>query len=625
MHFTNLYLFYVAGYGHVAPKTTWGRLVTIVYALVGIPLTFLYLSNIGNFLADCFRMFYKKICCDLCCCQKCERKKKRERMRLKKQREWAAQRNSVLKATASARYTDSSIHDNIIVEDITGGEVIVLPGHIGDFGHDNLTADNDDEDNVQVEEGCLGGCPSPSHNASIERWGDFPDDLRETAILGEYDDVDDVDEYGNVIKETAILDSDTDNETGLKNSGSTNFGPLSNPNRRHSLFNKLDDAKETAILDDSDDEVFIDEQLPTPQPPPVTKSLEKKSKSSSEGSKKRSKSARAVSPTNEDSTKPKSALKKSSSVKVKKKERSKSAEKKQEKESSSSGKERDTLSPARGVSVKEKEKSSLKGKHKASKKLKRKDTKKKKEKDSKKKKSKVQKSVDSGDETRNIMEDERSGAEQINSDDESFVTARAESASFVGEDGDAINDAYQGDVITQQPEKGIITMTTQDGVVKYDPDSVAIDVGTNSPYEIDHLDFRDLSAAQASALGYVDVDFEEEDEDEKVTVPISICLIIIAGYIFGGSVLFTLWEEWDYLTGSYFCFITLSTIGFGDIVPGTDMKEWASSEKLVLCALWLAFGLSLLAMCFNLMQEEVKEKCKWVGQKLGLLRDEDEG
>jgi len=116
-------------------------------------------------------------------------------------------------------------------------------------------------------------------------------------------------------------------------------------------------------------------------------------------------------------------------------------------------------------------------------------------------------------------------------------------------------------------------------------------------------------------------DSEDELDTKKVTVPISICLVIIAGYIFAGAVLFTLWEDWDYLTGSYFCFITLSTIGFGDIVPGTDMDKWNSSEKLVLCVLWLAFGLSLLAMCFNLMQEEVKEKCKWIGKKLGLLKD----
>jgi len=37
--------------------------------------------------------------------------------------------------------------------------------------------------------------------------------------------------------------------------------------------------------------------------------------------------------------------------------------------------------------------------------------------------------------------------------------------------------------------------------------------------------------------------------------------------------MFTLWEEWDYLAGCYFCFVTLSTIGFGDLVPGTG--QWA--------------------------------------------------
>jgi len=66
-----------AGYGHIAPKTKWGRLITIVYAVIGIPLTFLYLSNIGNFMADCFRWFYKRICCDVCCCQQCARKHKK--------------------------------------------------------------------------------------------------------------------------------------------------------------------------------------------------------------------------------------------------------------------------------------------------------------------------------------------------------------------------------------------------------------------------------------------------------------------------------------------------------------------------------------------------------------------
>lgn len=36
------------GYGNVAPSTEWGKITTIFYAIVGMPLFLLYLSNIGN-------------------------------------------------------------------------------------------------------------------------------------------------------------------------------------------------------------------------------------------------------------------------------------------------------------------------------------------------------------------------------------------------------------------------------------------------------------------------------------------------------------------------------------------------------------------------------------------------
>ncbi|XP_050410849.1 uncharacterized protein LOC126825305 [Patella vulgata] len=112
---------------------------------------------------------------------------------------------------------------------------------------------------------------------------------------------------------------------------------------------------------------------------------------------------------------------------------------------------------------------------------------------------------------------------------------------------------------------------------------------------------------------------------EVIHVPTSLCILLIAGYIFSGALLFSLWEQWDYLTGSYFCFITLSTIGFGDIVPGTDLQAWAGEEKLVLCALYLVFGLSLIAMCFNLVQEDVKNKCRWLGMKMGIIDKPEAG
>ncbi|RUS89777.1 hypothetical protein EGW08_002480 [Elysia chlorotica] len=124
-------------------------------------------------------------------------------------------------------------------------------------------------------------------------------------------------------------------------------------------------------------------------------------------------------------------------------------------------------------------------------------------------------------------------------------------------------------------------------------------------------------------IGRPVVTSNEDDAADKskevIHVPTSLCLLLIAGYIFAGAMLFASWEGWDMLTGSYFCFITLSTIGFGDIVPGMDSMAWAQEEKLVLCALYLLLGLSLIAMCFNLVQEDVKAKCKWLGMKLGIV------
>ncbi|XP_064612970.1 two pore potassium channel protein sup-9-like [Liolophura sinensis] len=111
---------------------------------------------------------------------------------------------------------------------------------------------------------------------------------------------------------------------------------------------------------------------------------------------------------------------------------------------------------------------------------------------------------------------------------------------------------------------------------------------------------------------------------ETTRVPVIVTIAIMVGYVLLGSLLFTLWEEdWDFLTGSYFCFITLSTIGFGDVVPGSSLQSWSSQEKQVLCALYLLFGLALLAMSFDLMQEQVRHTCRRVGLCLRIIREKE--
>jgi len=40
---------------------------TIIYAIIGIPLTLLTITNLGGFMATMFRYVYRNVCCTLCC------------------------------------------------------------------------------------------------------------------------------------------------------------------------------------------------------------------------------------------------------------------------------------------------------------------------------------------------------------------------------------------------------------------------------------------------------------------------------------------------------------------------------------------------------------------------------
>jgi hypothetical protein len=107
----------------------------------------------------------------------------------------------------------------------------------------------------------------------------------------------------------------------------------------------------------------------------------------------------------------------------------------------------------------------------------------------------------------------------------------------------------------------------------------------------------------------------------KTTIPISVTLSLLTSYLILGAVLFSEWEDWKFLDGAYFCFVTLATIGLGDLVPGKSITSTQVEGKLIICALYVLFGLSLMAMCFNLMQEEVRAKFRRLGNKLGIIDD----
>ena len=49
-------------------------------------------------------------------------------------------------------------------------------------------------------------------------------------------------------------------------------------------------------------------------------------------------------------------------------------------------------------------------------------------------------------------------------------------------------------------------------------------------------------------------------------------------YLVIGAILFSAWEGWSFLEGFYFTFITLTTIGFGDFVPGDSISNVDSTD-----------------------------------------------
>ncbi|XP_046643077.1 TWiK family of potassium channels protein 9-like [Daphnia pulicaria] len=121
---------------------------------------------------------------------------------------------------------------------------------------------------------------------------------------------------------------------------------------------------------------------------------------------------------------------------------------------------------------------------------------------------------------------------------------------------------------------------------------------------------------------YIDSE-EEEDVHHNKPVPIWLSILLVVGYIFGGAFLFSGWEQWSFLDSAYFCFITLTTIGFGDFVPAQNVKENVEIS-IALCSLYLLFGIALLAMSFNLVQEEVINSVKSVAKRLGIIKDDDD-
>uniref|UniRef100_A0A3B4XWM7 Potassium two pore domain channel subfamily K member 4 n=1 Tax=Seriola lalandi dorsalis TaxID=1841481 RepID=A0A3B4XWM7_SERLL len=93
------------------------------------------------------------------------------------------------------------------------------------------------------------------------------------------------------------------------------------------------------------------------------------------------------------------------------------------------------------------------------------------------------------------------------------------------------------------------------------------------------------------------------------------CLIFLAV----PTVVFQKMEEWSFLESLYFVVITLTTVGFGDFVPGTD------TQPHPLVWLWIVFGLAYFASILTMIGNWLRVLSKRTRAERGGTRAADMG
>lgn len=107
--------------------------------------------------------------------------------------------------------------------------------------------------------------------------------------------------------------------------------------------------------------------------------------------------------------------------------------------------------------------------------------------------------------------------------------------------------------------------------------------------------------------------------------------LVVSSSLVGGSLLvlvlpplvFSYVEGWTFGEGFYFAFITLSTIGFGDFVVGTDPEKEYISLYRSLAGLWIIVALAWLALVVN-MATAALERLLVLNHRASRRREEKE-
>lgn len=112
--------------------------------------------------------------------------------------------------------------------------------------------------------------------------------------------------------------------------------------------------------------------------------------------------------------------------------------------------------------------------------------------------------------------------------------------------------------------------------------------------------------------------YNRETEKLEIKTAIIAFILLIAIVIFPAFGFHTL-EKWSYFESVYFCFVTLTTIGFGDFVPVTLKKDYEDEDHAVpvilefLNLIYMVVGLAVMSGVIVSISGVIEEKTKNIG------------
>ncbi|CAB3400076.1 unnamed protein product [Caenorhabditis bovis] len=119
-----------------------------------------------------------------------------------------------------------------------------------------------------------------------------------------------------------------------------------------------------------------------------------------------------------------------------------------------------------------------------------------------------------------------------------------------------------------------------------------------------------MGSSKAGSLNLHEMDSESDDSiEDELRIPVFMVLFVLLAYTAIGGFLFQSWEGLQYFEAFYFCFITMATVGFGDIVPTEQVYMFFTMAYII-------FGLSLATMCIDLAGTEYIRKIHYLGSKM---------